>query len=327
MLIDSFGRRITDLRISVTDRCNFRCFYCKSSHGVGGLARSRLLSYEEITRVAAVCVGMGVRKVRLTGGEPLLRKQLHVLVEQLAGLPGVEDLALTTNGFNFFEHAAVLRQAGLQRVTISLDSLNRERFREMTGSDSLPNVLRSIEAARRERLEPVKINCVLVRGVNDEELEDFAVFAQAEDLTVRFIEFMPLDEQEQWDRRRVVSGREILDRLRHRFDLVPEEQNNPHSTSRDFRFRNASGRIGLITTITNPFCRQCSRLRLTADGCLRTCLFARYEHDLGSLLRRGASEAELARFIETAVQEKAKGHGINEPGFSPPARSMSFIGG
>ncbi|GAB4235443.1 MAG: GTP 3',8-cyclase MoaA [Acidobacteriota bacterium] len=327
MLQDSFGRRITDLRISVTDRCNFRCFYCKTSHGTNGLPRNRLLSYEEITRVARIVVAMGVHKIRITGGEPLLRKHLDRLVEQVATLEGVRDVALTTNGFNFFEHAERLRDAGLRRVTISLDSLRRERFREMTGRDELPNVLRSIEVARRLGFHPVKVNCVVVRGVNDDELEEFVRFSGDTGVAVRFIEFMPLDEEERWTRDRVVSGREIVERLRRSFTLEALDPESPTSTSRDYRVDGGAGRIGLITTVTNPFCDTCSRLRLTADGCLRTCLFAREEFDLRPLLRSGAGDEEVAAFIRRIVAGKPKGHGINEPDFVPPPRSMSFIGG
>ncbi len=326
-LRDSYGRGITDLRISVTDRCNFRCFYCKTPQSLHYAGRDQILTYEEIVRLAGLFVELGIRKLRITGGEPLLRRGLEHLIGSLARMPGVEDLALTTNGFNFFEKAEALKAAGLPRVTISLDSLQPERFRAMTGYAELERVLRSIDRARELDFQPVKVNCVVVRGVNDDEVEDFARFAREKEVAVRFIEFMPLDEDEQWSRDRVVTGAEILARLDGRYPLHPLPAASPAETSRNYGFEEGMGSIGVITTISNPFCGACSRIRLTADGKLRTCLFSMVEHDVRSLLRGGADDETLRRFIRRTVNLKEPGHRINEPDFVPPPRSMSFIGG
>lgn len=326
-LRDSYGRGITDLRISVTDRCNFRCFYCKTPHSLHYADRDQILSYEEIVRLAGLFVEMGIRKLRVTGGEPLLRRGLERLIELLAGIPGVEDLALTTNGFNFFEKAEALKRAGLRRVTISLDSLQPERFRAMTGYADLDRVLCSIDRALELDFRPVKVNCVVVRGVNDDEVEDFVRFAREREVAVRFIEFMPLDEDEQWSRERVVTGAEILERVKEQYGLRPLQPASPAETSRNYGFPEGRGSIGVITTISNPFCGACSRIRLTADGKIRTCLFSMVEHDVRGLLRNGMDDEGLRRFIRDTVNRKEPGHRINEPDFVPPPRSMSYIGG
>lgn len=327
MLTDSFGRQIRDLRISVTDRCNFRCFYCKSATLLNYKDHTEILSYEEIERLARIFVRLGIRKIRITGGEPLLRRELENLVARIAAIPGVRDLALTTNGFNLFRKAQVLKEAGLSRVTVSLDSLRPERFAAITRSQDFAQVLKSIEAAKRWELEPVKVNCVLVRGLNDDELLDFAEFARQWDLTVRFIEFMPLDEDEQWSRDRVVTGGEILEQLRQHYQLQPRGLAHPSDTARQYEFADRRGGIGLIMPVSRPFCGACSRIRLTADGKLRTCLFSLVEHDIKALLRQDASEAQLVNFICQTVQKKEAGHRINEADFVPPPRSMSYIGG
>ena len=327
VLRDSFGRTIADLRISVTDRCNYKCFYCKTGLGLKAVPRSRLLTYEEIERLARIFLGMGIRKLRVTGGEPLLRKDLDNLIGRLAALPGLEDLALTTNGFSLSSKAGLLKRAGLNRVTVSLDSLDRERFREMTGQDDLDRVLEGIRVAQQEGLEPVKINCVVVRDWNDDELCRFADLARARNLHVRFIEFMPLDEDEKWTRAQVVTGNEIIERINREHRLIPLTPGRASDTALNYGFHDVSGTIGVITTVSRPFCGECSRIRLTADGRLRTCLFSLVEHDVKSLLRSGADDAAIRNFIRATVQHKEAGHRINEPDFRPPSRTMSYIGG
>jgi GTP 3',8-cyclase len=327
VLRDAYGRTIRDLRISVTDRCNFKCFYCKSSHGLVPGGRERLLSYEEIERSARIFVGLGVTKLRVTGGEPMLRRDLEVLIEKLAQLPGLEDLALTTNGFNLHERAATLKQAGLQRVTVSLDSLNPDRFREITTTSDIEKVVRSIRTACRLELNPVKVNCVVIRGINDDEIGAFAEFARNEGVHVRFIEFMPLDEAGRWNREQVVTGAEILESLQRHYPLRPLPSENPAETSRNYVFADSPGSIGLIMPVSVPFCGACSRIRLTADGKIRTCLFSLVEHDLKPFLREDRSDAEVIAFLREVVDHKEPGHRINEPDFVAPSRSMSFIGG
>lgn len=327
-LTDSFGRRITDLRVALTDRCNFRCVYCIPDEHNDWIPRQEILSYEEIERVVRSAVELGVEKIRLTGGEPLLRRDLPLLVEKLAKIDGLRDLALTTNGYFLPTAARDLAAAGLQRITLSLDSLRGAKFTLMTGRDALSRVLDGIDAARAEGLGPIKVNCVVIRGFNDDEVLDFAEFARSHDLVVRFIEFMPLDGRPDWDRNQVVSGAEMLATLRERFELVSVDPATPSETARRYRFADgAPGELGFITTITEPFCDGCSRLRLTADGRLRTCLFSLRSHDLKSLVRRGASDDEIKRFIVATTLTKEAGHVINVPGFSPSAESMSSIGG
>ena len=327
MLQDSYGRPITDLRISVTDRCNYKCFYCKTGLGLKAVPRDRLLTYEEIERLARLFLGLGIRKLRVTGGEPLLRKGLEILIGRLAALPGLGDLALTTNGFSLSTKAAALRDAGLRRVTVSLDSLDRERFRQMTGQDDLERVVAGIEAARLCGLDPIKINCVVVRDWNDDELLEFAEFARRRAVHVRFIEFMPLDEDEKWTRAQVVTGAEVIDRIRQRHGLIPLRPEQASDTSVNYCFPDGPGTVGVITTVSRPFCGECSRIRLTADGKLRTCLFSLEEHDVKALLRSGATDDQVVQFIVDTVRKKEAGHRINEPDFTPPPRTMSYIGG
>ncbi len=327
MLQDSYGRPITDLRISVTDRCNYKCFYCKTGLGLKAVPRDRLLTYEEIERLARLFLELGIRKLRVTGGEPLLRKGLEILIGRLAALPGLGDLALTTNGFSLSTKAAALRDAGLRRVTVSLDSLDRERFRQMTGQDDLERVVAGIEAARLCGLDPIKINCVVVRDWNDDELLEFAEFARRRAVHVRFIEFMPLDEDEKWTRAQVVTGGEVIDRIRQHYRLIPLRPEQASDTSVNYRFPDGPGTVGVITTVSRPFCGECSRIRLTADGKLRTCLFSLEEHDVKALLRSGATDDQVVQFIVDTVRKKEAGHRINEPDFTPPPRTMSYIGG
>jgi cyclic pyranopterin phosphate synthase len=328
-LRDAHNRTIRDLRISLTDRCNFRCFYCLPN-GEPPLARKEtILTFEEITRIAGVFVDLGIEKIRLTGGEPMLRKDIVTLVEQLSSLkPQLHDLALTTNGHTFAENAAELKRAGLDRVTISLDSLDRDRFREITGVDAIQKPLAAIEAAKVFGFEPVKVNAVIVRGRNDDEIVDFARFAREHDVSFRFIEFMPLDSGHGWSREMVVSGREIRERINAVFPLKLVEKTRGSGTAWKYKFADgAPGEIGIIAPVTEMFCGQCSRIRLTADGQIRTCLFSTTEHNLRDVVRSGALHDELVEFIRLVVMQKESRHHINDPEFVQPARTMSFIGG
>jgi cyclic pyranopterin phosphate synthase len=338
---------LRDLRVSVTDRCNFRCMYClpeteAAYHfyrgrwaNVAGSAtiarewtpRSKLLTFEEIVRFVRAAVGVGVSKIRLTGGEPLLRRELEKLVAMIASIEGVEDLALTTNGFQFQNKAVALRDAGLRRVSFSLDSLDRDRFRTITGRDGLGEVLASIRLARELGFEPIKVNAVIIRGVNDNEIEALAGFGHDEGLAFRFIEFMPLDSARAWLKELVVPGREILARLQARFSLQRLPARNPSETAARWGFGDSPGEIGIIAPVSEPFCGHCNRIRLTADGQLRTCLFSVAEHDARVLLRAGASEDDLQDWLRQMVLHKEKGHRIGEPDFVPASRSMSCIGG
>jgi cyclic pyranopterin phosphate synthase len=322
-LTDTFGRQITDLRVSITDRCNFRCVYCRS--GETDIPGAERLSFDEYERLVRIMVGLGVRKVRVTGGEPLVRPGVAEFLGRLKKL-GVADLSLTTNGYTLAERLDGLIAAGLDRINVSLDSLKKERFEAITRTKTFEQVIASIEAAQASSLRPIKVNAVLVRGLNDDEIEDFAQFARDLDLIMRFIEFMPLDAGHTWTRDRVVTADETYERINARWPLVsvPHERSE---TARRYRFAGGRGEIGLIAPVTKPFCGHCSRLRLTADGKLRTCLFSKDDHDLKHLLHAGATDAEITREIESIVAQKEKGHRINEPDFIPPARSMVFIGG
>jgi cyclic pyranopterin phosphate synthase len=322
-LTDSFGRQITDLRVSITDRCNFRCVYCRS--GETDLPGAERLSFDEYERLVRILVGMGIRKVRVTGGEPLVRPGVAEFLGRLKAL-GVRDLSLTTNGYTLAERLDGLIAAGLDRINISLDSLRQERFEAITRTKTFEQVIASIEAAQASRLRPVKVNAVLVRGLNDDEIEDFAQFARDLNLIMRFIEFMPLDAGHTWTRDRVVTAAEIHERISARWPLVPVAHERSE-TARRYRFPDGRGEIGLIAPVSQPFCGHCSRIRLTADGKLRTCLFSKEDHDLKFWLRNGASDAEVADEIRAIVAQKEKGHRINAPDFVPPARSMVFIGG
>ncbi len=347
-LIDSHGRELRDLRISVTDRCNFRCLYCLPENeaaqnfyqnrftppgkGTASIVRhwqprQNLLSFEEIERVTRLAVSMGIRKIRLTGGEPLLRKDFERLVAMLAAIPGLEDLAMTTNGFLFREKAAALKSAGLRRVSFSLDSLDRANFSKITGRDGLEAVLGGVRLARELGLEPVKVNAVIIRGLNDHEIPALALFAREERVALRFIEFMPLDSSRAWQKELVVPGREILARVNEAFPLSPLPPRHRSETSRRWSFGGGTGEIGIISPVSEPFCGHCDRLRLTADGKIRTCLFSLEEHDLRARLRRGDSDTELAGFLREIVRGKEEGHRIGSPSFVQPARTMSCIGG
>lgn len=328
LLTDSYGRAIRDLRVSVTDRCNFRCFYCLPHGEPPAGPKGSMLTYEEIEFAVSVFVSLGIEKVRLTGGEPMLRRDIETLVQKLARVEGIRDLALTTNAFNLAERAAGLKAAGLDRVTISLDSLRPEAFRRMTGVDVLSQVLEGIRAAKRVGLTPIKVNAVIVRGHNEDEVAEMAAFARAQDLSMRFIEYMPLDSGHGWSREQVVSGAEIRAAINERFLLVAKRTERGSETATRYRFADgAPGEVGIIAPVTEPFCGACSRIRLTADGQIRTCLFSKVEHSLRDVLRSGATRAEVADYIRAVVQKKEPRHYINETYFEQPARTMSLIGG
>ncbi len=365
MLTDSYGRQIKDLRISLTDRCNFRCFYCLPN-GEPPLARKdTILTFEEIEKISEIFVSLGIEKLRLTGGEPMLRRNVETLVEKLAKLkqvqsakckvqssvnsqianlkfkildeqnpkpeirnPKLTDLALTTNGFAIAEKAELLKRNGLDRITISLDSLQKEKFQKITGVDKLDEVLEAVEAAQKAGLNPVKINAVVVRGWNEDELVDFAKFAREKDLSMRLIEFMPLDSGHDWSKDSVVPGREIYAKINEVFPLKLKEKSRGAETAWKYGFADgAKGEIGIIAPVTEMFCGACSRIRLTADGQIRTCLFSTTEHNLRDVVRSGASRAEIVGFIESVIMQKEPRHFINDKNFAPASRSMSFIGG
>jgi cyclic pyranopterin phosphate synthase len=323
-LVDGFGRRHRDLRISVTDRCNFRCTYCMPAEGMVWHPRDELLTFEEIERVARVCVErFGFDSIRLTGGEPTVRARIPTLVEKLAAL-GV-DLAMTTNGATLTSLAAELRAAGLRRINISLDSLRPDRFAELTRRDELPAVLDGIRAAVAAGFDPVKVNVVVVRGVNDDEVVDMARFGRDEGVVVRFIEFMPLDAEGRWSGGAVLPSAEIVAAIADAFPL--ERLGRGSDPAETYRYLDDGGEIGVIGTVTEPFCSTCDRVRLTADGQLRACLFATEETDLRAILRAGGSDDDLAAAISSTVAGKWAGHGISQVQFIRPARSMSQIGG
>ena len=325
-LRDALGRVVDDLRISVTDRCNFRCVYCMPAEGLAWLPREEILSFEELTRLAGIFVDNGTRTIRLTGGEPLVRRDLPVLVGMLRALHPDVDLSLTTNGFLLRRDAQALADAGLRRVNVSLDSLRADRFARITRRDCLDTVLDGIDAAMQAGLTPVKVNCVVVRGFNDDEVLDFARMARERGVQVRFIEFMPLDASGEWGRDSVVPGEELLEAAETEFTMRPRA--NGHDPATRFEFADgAPGELGFINSVSAPFCTRCNRVRITADGQLRTCLFSVTETDLRSPLRAGADDAGLERIIREAVWHKEPGHRINEPDFVRPARSMSQIGG
>ncbi len=346
-LIDSQGRILRDLRVSITDRCNFRCLYCLPETEAAQnfyrghwahlpnpaailqqwVPRSNLLSFEEIERVVRLAVRCGIQKIRVTGGEPLLRHGAEELIARLAPIKGIADLAMTTNGFLFMQKARALGQAGLRRVSFSMDSLERENFRKMTGRDALAQVLESIRLAQELGFRPVKVNAVIIRGINDHEIEALAGFGHDHALSMRFIEFMPLDSARAWQKEMVVSGQEVLSRLQSRFELSPLGSDNPSATAKRWAFANGRGEVGIIAPVSEPFCGNCNRIRLTADGKIRTCLFSVTEHDLRSLLRNGAADEQIETWFRSVVLQKEPRHHIGEPDFVPPPRSMSCIGG
>ncbi len=327
-LRDSWGREIKSVRISVTDKCNFRCTYCMPAEGLEWLRRDEILTFEEIARLVNVLARLGVDEVRLTGGEPLVRRDLPVLVEMLARIDGVSDLSLTTNGVLLDRLAQPLVAAGLQRLNVSLDTLNHVRFAEITRRDALDAVLRGLEEAERyPQLRPIKVNCVAVKGFTESEVPALAELARRKPYVVRFIEFMPLDADEAWREDDVLTGGEIRAIIEARHGPLEELPAKASSTARRFRFADGAGEIGFVNPVSEPFCSTCDRIRLTADGQLRTCLFSRREWDLKQPLRDGSSDEELVDLIRFAVRHKELKHRINDPGFVRASRSMSQIGG
>ena len=325
-LVDTFGRRHTDLRISVTDRCNLRCTYCMPAEAIFR-PREELLAYEEIARVAAVAAGLGVRTARLTGGEPLLRRDLAALVRLLVAVPGIDEVAVTTNGLLLAEQADDLAAAGLGRLNVSLDSLREDVFERIARRRGLDRVLAGLAAARRAGFAEIRINAVSIRGLTEDEIVPLARFCRREGFHLRFIEFMPLDAEEAWDRSRVLSGADVRAILEREIGpLVADAAGDPGQPAVDYRWADG-GRVGFINPVTSPFCDRCDRLRLTADGQFRNCLFSTTEWDVKSLLRGGGSDAEIAALLRQCVAAKKAAHGIDTPAFARPARAMYQIGG
>jgi cyclic pyranopterin phosphate synthase len=325
-LVDTFGRVADDLRISVTDRCNFRCTYCMPAEGLAWLPKTEILTFEELTRLLAIFVGLGVRSLKVTGGEPTVRADLPTLVRMFREVGPELDISMTTNGVLLDRLAEPLAAAGMDRVTVSCDSLMRHRFEEMTRRDALDRVLAGIVAAKQAGLVPIKINCVVIGGQNEGEVVEFARWSRETGYAVRFIEYMPLDAQHEWERAKVVPSASVLEAIDAVFPLIQEGPDHEPATS--FRFADgAPGGIGVIASVTEPFCESCNRLRVTAEGQVRACLFALDETDLRGPMRAGASDDDLVDLIRGNVWRKWSGHRINHPDFVQPERSMSAIGG
>jgi cyclic pyranopterin phosphate synthase len=327
-LVDRFGRVHTDLRISVTDRCNVRCVYCMPEEGVEFRSHGEMLTFEEIQHFVRVAAQLGIREVRLTGGEPLVRKHVCRLVEMLAAVPGIDDLAMTTNGILLPQYAEDLKAAGLDRLNISLDTLDRRKFREIARRDELPRVLEGIAAAHRAGFHQIKLNALAIRGYTEDQVVPLARFARDHDMELRFIEFMPLDGDDQWNHSRVLPGQEILKTLTEAMGpLVPVGESEPRAPATRYRFVDGGPTIGLINSVSEPFCDRCSRLRLTAEGKIRNCLFATNEPDARAVLRAGGSDEQLAELIREAVHSKEQQHGCASGQLARTGRSMHQIGG
>jgi GTP 3',8-cyclase len=327
-LTDSFGRVHTNLRISVTDRCNIRCFYCMPETDVHFVPRSEILDFEEIERFARIAASLGIDKLRLTGGEPLLRRDLPVLVRRLAAIPGIRDLALTTNGVLLEQFAAPLYEAGLRRLNVHIDTLDRERFARITRRDDLPRVLAGLAAAQRAGYAKIKLNAVAVKNLVEPDIVPLARFARENGFEVRYIEFMPLDAQSLWDRSKVLLADTIIETLSREISpLIPVPDPDPRAPATEYRYADGGGSVGFIASVSRPFCLNCNRLRLTADGKLRYCLFAIEEDDVKGPLRAGANDEEIAALIRRNVAGKWLGHEINSAKFVPPPRPMYSIGG
>ena len=327
-LIDTFDRLHTNLRISVTDRCNIRCFYCMPEDNIQFKPRSELLTFEEIARFARIAATLGIDSVRLTGGEPLVRAELPKLVEMLRATPGIEEIALTTNGILLADQAEALKRAGLDRLNISLDGLSEKTFERISRRKGLDRVLEGIFAARRVGFERIRLNAVAIRGITEAEVVPLGEFARQHDMEMRFIEFMPLDAEGNWETDQVISGEEIRRLLESEFGpMVPVERSDPSQPAVDFRFADGVGRIGLINPVSQPFCDQCNRLRLTAEGCVRNCLFSDEEWNALPLLRGEGTDEQIAELIRSSIAAKKIGHGIDTPDFVKPERAMYQIGG
>jgi cyclic pyranopterin phosphate synthase len=326
-LIDTQGRVVRDLRISVTDRCNLRCVYCMPAEGMPWLPKADLLTYEEITRFARVCLGLGVTGIRLTGGEPTVRADLPVLVRMLNGLAPDLDLSLTTNALKLEAMAETLRDAGLKRVNVSLDTLDPARFQQIARRDRFHETLAGLDAARRVGFAPIKVNAVLMRGFNDDEVVPLARWARDHGYELRFIEWMPLDFGHTWERGKLVPAAEILERLNAEFPLEAARVTDPSAPATVYRYLDGRGNVGVIASVTRPFCGHCDRIRLTADGQIRTCLFALTEYDFRRAMRAGESDEVIAEMLKAAVWRKEPGHLINSPYYKQPERGMSAIGG
>lgn len=327
-LVDGFGRIHTSMRISVTDRCNIRCFYCMPAGPIDFLPRRELLDFEELVRVSRVATGLGIDQIRLTGGEPLVRKELWELIRMLKRLPGLSELSLTTNGLLLPEQAGLLKDAGLDRLNISLDSLRPEVFRQITRRDGVNDVVAGIRAAQAAGFRSIRINAVSIAGLTEPDILPLVRFCRESALHLRFIEFMPLDADGLWQEDQVLTGaavRQVIEREWGRLEPVPEA--DPHQPATDYRFADGAALVGFINPVSQPFCSTCNRLRLTAEGRLRNCLFAREETDLRKLLRGGGTDGELCEVFRQSVQAKKKGHGMDDPGFQPPQRAMYQIGG
>ena len=326
-LVDGRARNIVNLRISVTDRCNFRCTYCMPADNVEFMHRDKLLTFEEITRIVQIASGMGICRLRLTGGEPLMRKDLPVLIRMLAEVEGIEDIAMTTNAFFLKEHAKTLKEAGLQRLNISLDALDPEKFRHVNRKDCLNEVLEGIKIAADVGFKSIKINAVAIRNFSETEIMRLVEMGRSDGFEIRFIEFMPLDSDQTWERDKVLFGHEIVDFIRKEYELIPVENSLEIGPASEYNFADGKGRVGIITAVSNPFCDHCNRIRITANGKMRTCLFSTHETDLKELIRGGASDEDIIKTIRGAVLNKEPGHKINLDDFERPHRAMHAIGG
>ena len=326
-LIDGMGRTIVNLRISVTDRCNFRCTYCMPADNVEFMDRSNLLSFEEIKRVAQIVSSMGINRLRLTGGEPLMRKNLPALIKMLDEVDGIDDIAMTTNAYFLKDQAQSLKDAGLKRLNVSLDALDPGKFRDVNRRDCLQSVLDGLDTARKVGFKSIKINAVAVRNFSETEIMSLIEMGRSDGFEIRFIEFMPLDSDKVWERDKVLFGHEIVDMIKENYELVPIDNSLEIGPASEYNFADGKGKIGIITAVSNPFCDHCNRIRMTADGKLRTCLFSTEETNLKELIRSGATDEAIIETINQAVLVKEPGHKINLDDFERPTRAMHAIGG